>query len=93
MTDAEILAKVKAGLSVGGTYNDTQLQIKTIAVKEDMLGAGISQTILETDLGIACLTIGVSDIWNLTSGDVKFSTAYDRLVFKLQMMSSLEEDA
>ena len=93
MTDAEILVKVKAGLSVGGTYNDTHLQIKAIAVKEDMLGAGISQTQLETDLGIACLTIGVSDIWNLTGGDVKFSTAYDRLVFKLQMMSSLEEDA
>ena len=43
MTDAEILVKVKAGLSVGGTYNDTHLQIKAIAVKEDMLGAGISQ--------------------------------------------------
>ena len=49
----------------------------------------------ETDLGIACLTIGVSDIWNLTGGEVKFSPAYDRLTLKLQIASIVdaEEDA
>lgn len=90
MTDAEILVKVKAGLSVGGTYNDTQLQLKVTAVKQELLGAGISQTQVETELGIACLTIGVNDLWDLSSGEVHFSPAFDRLMFKLQTASLLE---
>jgi hypothetical protein len=96
MTDAEILTKVKAGLSVGGTYNDTQLQIKTIAVKEYMLNAGVSQTRIETDLGIACITIGVMDLWNLTAGEVKFSTAFTHFLLPQLQIGSIvdaEEDA
>lgn len=85
MTDTEILAKVKTGLTVGGTYNDSQLQIKVTAVKEYMLNAGITQAQIETDLGIATLTIGVNDIWNLSSGEVKFSDAFT-LYFMPQLM-------
>lgn len=77
MTDEEILAKVKTGLSVGGTYNDNTLRIKAMAVKQYMLNAGVTQEQLETDLGIATLTVGVSDLWNLNSGEVKFSFAFD----------------
>jgi hypothetical protein len=77
MTDAEILEKVKQGLSVDGTDNDDTLKIKTMAVKQYMLNAGITQSAIETELGIATLTIGVSDIWLLTPGEIKFSFAFD----------------
>lgn len=91
MTDAEILTKVKSGLSVGGTYNDAQLQIKAMAVKGYMLNAGVTQSQIETDLGIATLTIGVSDLWNLTSGDVKFSDAFTIYLLPQLMAVSLPE--
>jgi hypothetical protein len=88
MTDAELLEKVKIGLQLTGTDHDTQLQIKTIAVKEYMLNAGITQMQIETNLGIACLTVGVMDLWNLTSGEVQFSYAFTHcLMPQLRAMS------
>lgn len=77
MSDEELLEKVKIGLSVGGSFNDDTLIIKTMAVKQYMLNAGITEEVLETDLGIATLTVGVMDLWNLNSGEVKFSYAFD----------------
>ena len=71
MTDAELLEKVKQGLNVVGTFNDNTLRIKTIAVKQYMLNAGVTQEQLETELGITTLTVGVMDLWNLTPGEVK----------------------
>ncbi len=77
LNDDEILQKVKKGLSVGGSFNDGTLNIKTIAVKQYMLNSGVTQEQIETELGIATLTIGVTDLWNLVSGEVKFSYAFD----------------
>jgi len=77
MNDDELLEKVKQGLSVEGTDNDDTLKIKTMAVKQYMLNAGITQSAIETELGIATLTIGVNDIWTLTPGEIKFSFAFD----------------
>lgn len=77
MTDDELLEKVKIGLVVDGTDNDSDLKIKTMAVKQYILNAGVTQTALETELGIAALTMGVNDIWNLAQGKVRFSFAFD----------------
>lgn len=92
MTDVELTEKVKTGLSVGGTFNDAQLLIKTTAVKQLMLNAGVSQQQLETELGIAALTVGVMDLWNLSSGEVSFSDAFTLYILpQLQALSLLEE--
>lgn len=77
LTPEEILQKVKIGLSVGGIYNDGTLSIKTMAVQQYMLGAGVTQEVIETELGIATLTVGVTDLWNLSPGEIKFSFAFD----------------
>ena len=77
LNDENLLAMVKTGLSASGPFNDGTLRIKTVAVKQYMLGAGVSQEQIETELGIATLTIGVSDLWNLESGEIKFSYAFD----------------
>ena len=76
MTDAELLVKVKSGLGLSGEYTDGSISIKMLAVKQYMLNGGITQEQIETDLGIATLTVGVSDLWNTTSGEVKFSEAF-----------------
>jgi hypothetical protein len=87
MTDAELLIEVKKGLSVSGAYNDAQLLIKVSAVKEYMLNYGISQANIEASLGIAALTVGVQDLWNLSSGEIKFSPAFGMLLEQLQITS------
>ena len=86
MIDVEILEKVKSGLSVSGVYNDDTLKIKALAVKQYMLNAGITVEQIETDLGIATLTVGVSDLWNISSGEVKFSPAFSMLITQLQVV-------
>lgn len=91
MTDLELLEKVKSGLNVTGTYNDTTLATKTSAVKQYLLNVGISQTQIETELGQATITIGVNDIWNLSSGEVKFSKAFEMLLQQLQVVSERVE--
>lgn len=87
MTDAELLAKVKSGLGLSGTYTDGTISIKMLAVKQYMLNAGVTIGQVETDLGVAALTVGVSDLWNLTSGEVKFSPAFDILMTQLKVVS------
>lgn len=78
MSDTQILEKVKIGLNADDSNdNDNGLLIKIMAVKQYMLNAGITKEAIETELGIATLTIGVNDIWLLTPGEIKFSYAFD----------------
>lgn len=88
MTDNEILEKVKLGLNADdNTDNDNNLLIKVIGVKQYILNSGVSQEQIETDLGIATLTIGVNDIWDITPGELKFSTIFNCLVTQLAIKS------
>lgn len=88
MTDTEILEKVKIGLTADDSDdNDSNLLIKTIGVKQYMLNSGISQAQIETELGITTLTIGVNDVWDLTSGALKFSGLFNIFLTQLAIKS------
>jgi hypothetical protein len=83
----ELLTAVKSGLSVSGSYNDTVLTQKMLAVTGYMTNAGVSETNLYSDLGVACICIGVTDLWNLTGGEIQFSPAFGMLVEQLVVVS------
>lgn len=87
MTDTELLEKVKSGLGLTGEYTDQTISIKMLAVKQYILNAGVAVEQVETDLGVACLTVGVNDLWNLANGEVKFSPAFDILMVQLRAVS------
>lgn len=87
MTDFELLEKVKAGLGVTGTATDPTISIKMLAAKQYLVNAGVTTEQIETELGIATLTVGVSDLWNLASGEVKFSPAFNILLTQLAVVS------
>lgn len=88
MTDIELLEKVKAGLSADDSIDDdNSLLIKTIGVKQYMINSGISEEQIATELGVATLTIGVNDIWDLTSGALKFSMLFHNFVSQLAIKS------
>lgn len=87
MSNENLLAEVKKGLSISGEYTDATLMTKVLAVKGFILNAGVTGAILETELGLATLTVGVNDLWNLTPGEVKFSPAFSILLTQLQAMS------
>ena len=78
-TGAEWLASVKTWISVGGTYNDTQLALRINAVKDYLIGAGVTASRLESDAGIMLIAQGVNDTWNLEPGEMKFSSGFNLL--------------
>ena len=87
-TDDDFLQKVKIGLKADDSdYNDPDLLIKTIGIKYYMLNAGVSEDQLETELGISVLTIGVNDIWDLTPGELQFSSIFNTLLTQLAIKS------
>ena len=87
MTDTELLVKVKIGLGLTGTATDDTILIKMLAAKQYMTNAGVTIEQIETELGVAALTVGVNDLWNLASGEVKFSPAFDILITQLKVVS------
>lgn len=92
LTNSELLEKVKIGLKADDSdYNDPDLLIKTIGVKQYMINAGISVEQIETELGIATLTMGVNDIWDLTPGELKFSAIFNTFIIQLANKSMVLE--
>lgn len=89
LSNDDLLLKVKEGLGLGGDYQNPTLLPKVLAAKEYMLNAGVTPEQLESDLGIATLTIGANDLWNLTSGDVKFSEAFNLILLPQLMAKSI----
>lgn len=85
MTDAELLSKVKIGMfgTDQGAWRDAVLLGHIAEVKDYMLEAGVPESILNSEKAVGCITIGVSDLWNYTSGGVRLSEYFDRRVIQL----------
>jgi len=86
---ADLLQACKNGLniSLNTTALDSVLNQKILAVKGYLSGAGVSDTILESDLAIGVIVLGVTDIWELKSGQAKLSAAFNTLASQLVCMS------
>lgn len=91
MTNAELLIECKKGLGipVTGTNFDGPLTQKILTVKGYMLGAGVSETMLNSDLAVGTIVMGVTDIWNIQGGAIKFSTLFYDFVTQLAIKSEV----
>ena len=81
--NAELLAKIKSGLGIMGAYQDDTLQVYIDEVKEFMKGAGVSENVIEDTASVGCIMRGVADLWNYSSGGVKFSNYFEKRVIQL----------
>jgi hypothetical protein len=93
MIDNELLIECKKGLgiSVSSTNFDGPLLQKILTVKTYMLGAGISEEILNSDLAVGTIVVGVTDIWNIQSGTIKFSPIFYDFATQLAIKSLPDE--
>lgn len=89
MNDAELLAACKTGLNipVASTVFDSVLTQKLLAVKSFMQGAGVSSALLDDPAAVGAIVIGVTDIYNLSGGEIKFSPLFFTLVTQLACRS------
>ena len=79
MTEAEILTKIKTGLMITTPLFDEVLKLHIDEVKFYLRGAGVPETVIDSEESVGVILRGVADLWNNGSGNVKFSPFfYDR---------------
>lgn len=86
MTDAELLTECRKGLPypVSSEIMDALITQKMQVVKTFMLEAGVPEEKIYSKVAIGALVCGISDIWNLEAGKVKFSDLFIMLVNQLR---------
>lgn len=82
MTDAELLVECKKGLGISttSTTHDGVLAQKIQIVKAYMSGAGVTDTLMAGYTAIGAIICGVTDLWNVSGGNIKFSPLFYDLV-------------
>lgn len=86
LTAAEQLAKVKIALGMNGNdYQDETLSLYIGEVVEFMVDAGVQQEVAESAAAVGCIAIGVNDLWNYSSGGVRFSEYFKSRVVQLSL--------
>lgn len=93
MTTEQLIIECKKGLNIpeASTNFDGVIRQKVLAVKGYAKGAGVSDAGLETDLATGLIVMGVTDIWNLQGGEVKFSPAFNTILTQLACAGAGEE--
>lgn len=90
MTDAELLIECKKGLGmpITGTNFDGALTQKLMIVKSFMNGAGVTTDMMADGQAVGIIVVGVTDLWNLKSGDIKFSAVFYTMLAQLAIRST-----
>ncbi|MDF2534409.1 MAG: hypothetical protein K0R18_566 [Bacillales bacterium] len=88
MTSKELLIECKKGLDIPLSTNafDGTLTQKILTVKSFMKRAGVPEQIMNEDiddLAVGVIVMGVGDLWELKSGEVRFSPAFITLLTQL----------
>jgi len=85
MDNAELLIECKAGLDIqaDSTNFDSVLMQKLLAVKSYIKRAGVSEETMNDDLAVGVIVMGVSDLWNANTGEIKFSPVFHTLLCQL----------
>lgn len=90
MTDADLLAKIKNGLGVTGTFQDDTLQVFIDDTKEFMRSAGVKDSVLTSAASVGCILQGVTDKWLEKRTD--YSAAFYKRVIQLSLKPEQEPE-
>lgn len=86
MTDAELLAKIKNGLGITGTFQDATLTVYVDEVKAFMRSAGVDNAVINSTASVGCIMRGVADLWNYGSGNATFSENFRMRLLQLKVI-------
>lgn len=92
LTAAERLTKVKTALGLAGSnYQDETLTLYINEVIEELVAAGVARTVAESSAAVGCISVGVNDLWNYSSGGVKHSEYFNRRLVQLACLGDTPE--
>lgn len=83
MTDTELLSEVKKRIGVTGDYQNDVISDHMQDVKDYMIDAGVSDSVMDSNAIIGAVTRGVSDLWDYGSGKGEFSPYFMQRVTQL----------
>lgn len=94
MTNENLLIQCKLGLNIPVTSEafDGVLNQKVFISKGYMKGAGVTDVTLDTDYAAGVIVLGACDLWNIQSGETKFSPVFHTLVTQLAISSLPPEE-
>ena len=92
MTEAEILAKVKTGLMITSPLFDEVLRLHIDEVKFYLRGAGVRETVIDSEESVGVILRGVADLWNNGSGNVTFSRFFYDRASQLALLGGVSDD-
>lgn len=82
--DFDILERVKADLGLSGNnFHDETLSGYISEVKEYLLDAGVSETVVNAESSAGVISRGVSDLWNYGSGGATLSPYFKERAIQL----------
>lgn len=84
MTDAQILAEVKKGLGITGTFQDDTLKVYIQDVKAFMESAGVKPEVIADVKALGCIMRGVADLWNYGAGNATLSDYFRMRLIQLK---------
>lgn len=93
MTDEQILAAVKKGLGITGTYHDDTLNFYIADVKAFMANAGVDADVITDEKSVGCIMRGVADLWNNGNGNTTFSEYFRMRLLQLKQVEIEEGDS
>lgn len=86
LTAADRLAKVKTALGMNGSnYQDETLSLYIGEVVDFMIDAGVQREVAESEAAVGCIAVGVNDLWNYSSGGVRFSDYFKSRIMQLSL--------
>lgn len=85
MAKPDFLAECKIGLGidVDTTDLDGPVKQKIVAVQSFLKNGGVKDEVLLSDAAIGAIVVGVTDLWDLKSGEIKFSPVFYTLANQL----------
>ena len=86
----QMLEKVKKALGIEGNYQDKTINVYMDEVLMYAESAGVPDNILNSEKMLGLLTCGVSDLWNLNSGNKSFSPYFMQRLIQLKNSSGDE---
>lgn len=81
-----LLKEIKASNLITGNYLDSMLKAKIKEVKNFMINAGVAENVVNSDIAIGVIAIGVNDLYTPqgTGGSPKLSEYFLQRVFQLR---------
>jgi uncharacterized repeat protein (TIGR02543 family) len=93
--ESDLITACRIGLNISAstTALDDVIKQKLMAVKAYLSNAGVSDADLYSDLAVGVIVMGVTDMWNLSGGQVSFSPMFHTLAAQLALKSYAESNA